>query len=141
MNRGRQAGSIGIFIVIGAIFVVSALAVLYGARHFSSQQQETPVVSGELIAANNDKESDRSASQSTDSSRQPQKNETEKNNSQPARSNDQPKIDTRQESAQAGGREDKGLPQTGPTDSLAAAVIFSGLTVATLVYVRSRQLI
>lgn len=140
MNRGRQAGSIGIFIVIGAIFVVSALAVLYGARHFLSQQQETPVVSGELIAANNDKESDRSASQSTDSSQQSQKNETE-NNSQPAQSSDQSKIDTRQESAQAGGREDKGLPQTGPADSLATAVIFSGLTVATLVYVRSRQLI
>lgn len=140
MNRGRQAGSIGVFIVIGAIFIVSALAVLYGARHFSSQQQETPVVSGELIAANN-KESDQSASQSTDSSQQPQKNEAEKNNSQPAQSSDQSKIDTRQESAQAGGREDKGLPQTGPGDSLATAVIFSGLTVATLVYVRSRQLI
>lgn len=52
MNRNNQRGAVGTFVVVGAVLAASALAVLYGARHSLSDQQNPPI-SSELVAADN----------------------------------------------------------------------------------------
>ena len=52
MNRNNQRGAVGTFVVVGAVLVAAALAVLYGARHSLSDQQNPPI-SSELVAADN----------------------------------------------------------------------------------------
>ena len=43
MNRNNQRGVVGTFVVVGAVLAVAALAVLYGARHSLSDQQNPPI--------------------------------------------------------------------------------------------------
>ena len=52
MNRNNQRGAVGTFVVVGAVLAAAALAVLYGARHSLSDQQNPPI-SSELVAADN----------------------------------------------------------------------------------------
>ena len=52
MNRNSQRGAVGTFVVVGAVLAAAALAVLYGARHSLSDQQNPPI-SSELVAADN----------------------------------------------------------------------------------------
>ena len=52
MNRNNQRGAVGTFVVVGAVLSAAALAVLYGARHSLSDQQNPPI-SSELVAADN----------------------------------------------------------------------------------------
>lgn len=55
MNRNNQRGAVGTFVVVGAVLAAAALAVLYGARHSLSDQQNPPI-SSELVAADNKSE-------------------------------------------------------------------------------------
>ena len=55
MKRANQAGSIGVFVVVGAILVVTSLAVLYGVRQ-SALSQNTSPISSDLVVSEEKKD-------------------------------------------------------------------------------------
>ena len=74
MKRVNQAGSIGVFVIVGAILVAISLAVLYGIRQNNLSQDESPI-SSDLVASENSNKnsqsnnaSQQSADQKTNSS-------------------------------------------------------------------------
>ncbi|QWQ32432.1 hypothetical protein KOY48_00990 [Candidatus Minimicrobia naudis] len=54
MRRVNQAGSIGVFVIVGAILVAISLAVLYGIRQNNLSQDGSPI-SSDLVASENSK--------------------------------------------------------------------------------------
>ena len=52
MKRTNQIGSIGVFVIVGAILVAISLAVLYGIRQNNLSQDGSPI-SSDLIASEN----------------------------------------------------------------------------------------
>ena len=165
MNRNNQRGAVGTFVVVGAVLAAAALAVLYGARHSLSDQQNPPI-SSELVAADNKsdskdtKDSKDAKTENKSGGNSEQKTETGKDQNADSKSSsdNSPLIsgsDTKTESKSedkkadtqaapqtpAAQTNDKDLPKTGPAESLAAILAVGGLTFIVLAYVQSRRVV
>ena len=152
MKRVNQAGSIGVFVVVGAILVAISLAVLYGIRQNNLSQDESPISSDLVASENSNKNSQNGTSQqSADKKTNNQSGgrgeartdvkteESKKTTPTPESSQSQqsPSSTTPAPSKQS----DKGLPKTGPEDVAVSAVAFGILAFLTVAYQRSRYLI
>ena len=156
MRRVNQAGSIGVFVIVGAILVAISLAVLYGIRQNNLSQDESPI-SSDLVASENINKN----SQSNNASQQPadQKTNNQSGGRGEARTDvkaeESKKTTPTPESSQSqqspssttpapstpSKQSDKGLPKTGPEDVAVSAVAFGILAFLTVAYQRSRYLI
>ena len=152
MKRVNQAGSIGVFVVVGVILVAISLAVLYGIRQNNLSQDGSPI-SSDLVASENSNKNSQNNSTSQQSADQKAngqssgrgeartdvKTEESKTTPTPAHSQSQqsPSSTTPAPSKQS----DKGLPKTGPEDVVVSAVAFGILAFLTVAYKRSRYLI
>ena len=153
MKRVNQAGSIGVFVVVGAILVAISLAVLYGIRQNNLSQDGSPI-SSDLVASENSNKnsqnngtSQQSADQKTNGqssgrgeARTDVKTEESKKTtptSESSQSQQSPSSTTPVPPKQS----DKGLPKTGPEDAAISAVAFGILAFLTVAYQRSRYLI
>ena len=152
MKRVNQAGSIGVFVIVGAILVAISLAVLYGIRQNNLSQDESPISSDLVASENSNKNSQNGTSQqSADKKTNSQSGgrgeartdvkteESKKTTPTPESSQSQqsPSSTTPAPSKQS----DKGLPKTGPEDVAVSAVAFGILAFLTVAYQRSRYLI
>ena len=152
MRRVNQAGSIGVFVIVGAILVAISLAVLYGIRQNNLSQDGSPISSDLVASENSNKNSQNSTSQqSADQKTNNQlggrgeartdvkTEESKKTTPTPESSQSQqsPSSTTPAPSKQS----DKGLPKTGPEDVAISAVAFGILAFLTVAYQRSRYLI
>lgn len=153
MKRVNQTGSIGVFVVVGAILVAISLAVLYGIRQNNLSQDGSPI-SSDLVASENSNKnsqnnstSQQSADQKTNSqsggrgeARTDVKTEESKKTTpapESSQSQQSPSSTTPAPSKQS----DKGLPKTGPEDVAVSAVAFGILAFLVVAYQRSRYLI
>ena len=153
MKRVNQTGSIGVFVIVGAILVAISLAVLYGIRQNNLSQDGSPI-SSDLVASENSNKnpqnnstSQQSADQKTNSqsggrgeARTDVKTEESKKTTpapESSQSQQSPSSTTPAPSKQS----DKGLPKTGPEDIAVSAVAFGILVFLTVAYQRSRYLI
>ena len=162
MNRNNQRGAVGTFVVVGAVLAAAALAVLYGARHSLSDQQNPPI-SSELVAADNksdNKDSKDAKTENKSGGNSEQKTETSKDQHTDSKSgSDNSTIisgsDTKTESKSEDKKADtqaapqtsaaqtdgKDLPKTGPAESAAPILAVGGLTFIVLAYVQSRRVV
>lgn len=159
MKRVNQAGSIGVFVVVGAILVAISLAVLYGIRQNNLSQDESPI-SSDLVASENINKNSQSNNASQQSADQKTNNQSggrgeartdvkaeeskkttptpESSQSQQSPSSTTPAPSTPSTPSK---QSDKGLPKTGPEDVAVSAVAFGILAFLTAAYQRSRYLI
>ena len=155
MKRVNQTGSIGVFVVVGAILVAISLAVLYGIRQNNLSQDGSPISSDLVASENSNKNSQNNTSQQsadqktngqsggrgearTDVKTEESKKTTptpESSQSQQSPSSTTPAPSTPSKQS------DKGLPKTGPEDVAVSAVAFGILAFLTVAYQRSRYLI
>lgn len=157
MKRVNQAGSIGVFVVVGAILVAISLAVLYGIRQNNLSQDGSPI-SSDLVASENSNKnsqnnstSQQSADQKTNSqsggrgeARTDVKTEESKKTTptpESSQSQQSPSSTTPAPSTPSSKQSDKGLPKTGPEDVAVSAVAFGILAFLAVAYQRSRYLI
>ena len=159
MKRVNQAGSIGVFVVVGVILVAISLAVLYGIRQNNLSQDGSPI-SSDLVASENSNKnsqnnnaSQQSADQKTNSqsggrgeARTDVKTEESKKTTpapESSQSQQSPSSTTPAPSTPStpSKQSDKGLPKTGPEDVAISAVAFGILAFLTVAYQRSRYLI
>ena len=155
MKRVNQTGSIGVFVIVGAILVAISLAVLYGIRQNNLSQDGSPISSDLVASESGNKNSQNNTSQQsadqktnsqsggrgearTDVKTEESKKTTptpESSQSQqsPSSTTPAPSIPSKQS--------DKGLPKTGPEDVAVSAVAFGILAFLTVAYQRSRYLI
>ena len=157
MKRVNQTGSIGVFVVVGAILVAISLAVLYGIRQNNLSQDGSPI-SSDLIASENSNKNSQNNSTSQQSADQKTNNqsggrgeartdvkteESKKTTPTPESSQSQqsPSSTTPAPSTPSSKQSDKGLPKTGPEDVAVSAVAFGILAFLTVAYQRSRYLI
>ena len=153
MKRVNQTGSIGVFVIVGAILVAISLAVLYGIRQNNLSQDGSPISSDLVVSENSNKNSQNNSTsqQSADQKTNGQSSgrgeartdvkteESKKTTPTPESSQSQqsPSSTTPAPSKQS----DKGLPKTGPEDVAVSAVAFGILAFLTVAYQRSRYLI
>ena len=159
MKRINQTGSIGVFVVVGAILVAISLAVLYGIRQNNLSQDGSPI-SSDLVASDNSNKnsqnnstSQQSADQKTNSqsggrgeARTDVKTEESKKTTptpESSQSQQSPSSTTPAPSTPStpSKQSDKGLPKTGPEDVAVSAVAFGILAFLVVAYQRSRYLI
>ena len=157
MKRVNQAGSIGVFVVVGAILVAISLAVLYGIRQNNLSQDGSPI-SSDLIASENSNKnsqndtSQQSAGQKTNNqsggrgeARTDVKTEESKKTTPtpaPYQSQQSPSSTTPTPASSTPSKQSNGgLPKTGPEDVVVSAVTFGILAFLTVAYQRSRYLI
>ena len=157
MKRVNQTGSIGIFVVVGAILVAISLAVLYGIRQNNLSQDGSPI-SSDLVASENSNKNSQNNNTSQQSADQKTNNqsggrgeartdvkteESKKTTPTPESSQSQqsPSSTTPAPSTPSSKQSDKGLPKTGPEDMAISAVAFGILAFLTVAYQRSRYLI
>ena len=159
MRRVNQAGSIGVFVIVGAVLVAISLAVLYGIRQNNLSQDGSPI-SSDLVASDNSNKN----SQNNSTSQQPadQKTNSQSGGRGEARTDvkteESKKTTPASESSQSqqspssttpapstpstpSKQSDKGLPKTGPEDVAISAVAFGILAFLAVTYQRSRYLI
>ena len=159
MKRVNQAGSIGVFVVVGAILVAISLAVLYGIRQNNLSQDGSPISSDLVASENSNKNSQNNSTsqQSTDQKTNSQsggrgeartdvKTEESKKTtpaSESSQSQQSPSSTTPAPSTPStpSKQSDKGLPKTGPEDVAISAVAFGILAFLAVTYQRSRYLI
>ena len=156
MKRTNQTGSIGVFVIVGAILVAISLAVLYGIRQNNLSQDGSPI-SSDLVASENsnkNSQSNNASQQSADQKTNGQSSgrgeartdvkteeskkttptpESSQSQQSPSSTTPAPSIPSKQS--------DKGLPKTGPEDVVVSAVAFGILAFLTVAYQRSRYLI
>ena len=157
MKRVNQTGSIGVFVVVGAILVAVSLAVLYGIRQNNLSQDGSPI-SSDLVASENSNKNSQNNNTSQQSADQKTNNqsggrgeartdvkteESKKTTPTPESSQSQqsPSSTTPAPSTPSSKQSDKGLPKTGPEDVAVSAVAFGILAFLTVAYQRSRYLI
>ena len=157
MKRVNQTGSIGVFVIVGAILVAISLAVLYGIRQNNLSQDGSPI-SSDLVASENgnkNSQSNNTSQQSADQKTNGQSGgrgeartdvkteESKKTTPTPESSQSQqsPSSTTPAPSTPSSKQSDKGLPKTGPEDVAVSAVAFGILAFLTVAYQRSRYLI
>ena len=75
MKRINQTGSIGVFVVVGAILVAISLAVLYGIRQNNLSQDGSPI-SSDLVASENSNKNSQNNSTSQQSADQKTNNQS-----------------------------------------------------------------
>lgn len=141
MKRTNQAGSIGVFVAVGAILVVASLVVLYTIRQNTLSQNTSPISSDLVATEKKDKKDSQGSSE-----QQPNKQGADSRSG--GRGEARPDVkteDTKPSSVDKGPahpsvKSDKDLPKTGPED-LAVSVFAAG-TLAFLItaYYRSRYL-
>ena len=159
MKRTNQTGSIGVFVIVGAILVAISLAVLYGIRQNNLSQDGSPISSDLIASENSNKNSQNGTSQQSvdqktnnqsggrGEARTDVKTEDSKKTTPtpvPSQSQQSPSSTTpapapapSTTSKQSNG----GLPKTGPEDVAVSAVAFGILAFLTMAYQRSRYLI
>ena len=155
MKRTNQTGSIGVFVIVGAILVAISLAVLYGIRQNNLSQDGSPISSDLVASDNSNKNSQNNASQQPADQKTNNKSggrgeartdvkieESKKTTPTPESSQSQqsPSSTTPVPSTPSK-QSDKGLPKTGPEDVAISAVAFGILAFLTVAYQRSRYLI
>ena len=155
MKRVNQTGSIGVFVIVGAILVAISLAVLYGIRQNNLSQDGSPI-SSDLVASESGNKnsqnntSQQSADQKTNSqsggrgeARTDVKTEESKKTTPTSESShpQQSPSSTTPAPSTPSKQSDKGLPKTGPEDVAISAVAFGILAFLTVAYQRSRYLI
>jgi hypothetical protein len=157
MKRINQTGSIGVFVIVGAILVAISLAVLYGIRQNYLSQDGSPI-SSDLIASENSNKnsqndtSQQSAGQKTNNqsggrgeARTDVKTEESKKTTPtptPSQSQQSPSSTTPAPAPSTTSKQSNGgLPKTGPEDVAVSAVAFGILAFLTMAYQRSRYLI
>ena len=157
MKRINQTGSIGVFVIVGAILVAISLAVLYGIRQNNLSQDGSPI-SSDLVASENSNKNSQNNNTSQQSADQKTNNqsggrgeartdvkteESKKTTPTPESSQSQqsPSSTTPAPSTPSSKQSDKGLPKTGPEDVAVSAVAFGILAFLTVAYQRSRYLI
>ena len=159
MKRVNQTGSIGVFVVVGAILVAISLAVLYGIRQNNLSQDGSPI-SSDLVASENSNKnlqnnstSQQSADQKTNSqsggrgeARTDVKTEESKKTTpapESSQSQQSPSSTTPAPSTPStpSKQSNKGLPKTGQEDVVVSAVAFGILAFLAVAYQRSRYLI
>ena len=157
MKRINQTGSIGVFVIVGAILVAISLAVLYGIRQNYLSQDGSPI-SSDLIASENSNKnsqndtSQQSAGQKTNNqsggrgeARTDVKTEESKKTTPtptPSQSQQSPSSTTPAPAPSTTSKQSNGgLPKTGPEDVAVSAVAFGILAFLTVAYQRSRYLI
>ena len=156
MRRVNQAGSIGVFVIVGAILVAISLAVLYGIRQNNLSQDESPI-SSDLVALENINKNSQSNNASQQSADQKTNNqsggrgeartdvkaeESKKTTPTPESSQSQQSPSSTTPAPSTPSKQsDKGLPKTGPEDVAVSAVAFGILAFLTVAYQRSRYLI
>ena len=157
MKRVNQTGSIGVFVIVGAILVAISLAVLYGIRQNNLSQDGAPI-SSDLVASENSNKNSQNNNTSQQSADQKTNNqsggrgeartdvkteESKKTTPTPESSQSQqsPSSTTPAPSTPSSKQSDKGLPKTGPEDVAVSAVAFGILAFLTVAYQRSRYLI
>ena len=154
MRRVNQAGSIGVFVVVGAILVAISLAVLYGIRQNNLSQDGSPISSDLVTSENSNKNSQnnstsqQSADQKTNSqsggrgeARTDVKTEESKKTTPTPESSQSQQSPSSTTPAPSSKQSDKGLPKTGPEDVAISAVAFGILAFLTVAYQRSCYLI
>ena len=157
MKRVNQTGSIGVFVIVGAILVAISLAVLYGIRQNNLSQDGSPISSDLVASENSNKNSQNNSTsqQSADKKTNGQSSgrgeartdvkteESKKTTPTPESSQSQqsPSSTTPAPSTPSSKQSDKGLPKTGPEDVAVSAVAFGILAFLTVAYQRSRYLI
>lgn len=142
MKKTNQAGSIGVFVAVGAILVVASLVVLYTIRQNTLSQNTSPI-SSDLVAT---EKKDKKDSQGS-SAQQPNKQGTDsKSGGRGEARSDIKAEDTKSSSVDKGPahpsvKSDKDLPKTGPEDLVVS--VFAAGTLAFLItaYYRSRYLV
>ena len=156
MKRVNQTGSIGVFVIVGAILVAISLAVLYGIRQNNLSQDGAPI-SSDLVASENSNKNSQSNNTSQQSADQKTNNqsggrgeartdvkteESKKTTPTPESSQSQQSpSSTTPDPSTPSKQSDKGLPKTGPEDVAVSAVAFGILAFLTVAYQRSRYLI
>ena len=156
MKRVNQTGSIGVFVVVGAILVAISLAVLYGIRQNNLSQDGAPI-SSDLVASENSNKNSQNNSTSQQSADQKTNNQsggrgearTDVKTEESKKTTPTPESSQSQQSPSSttpapstpSKQSDKGLPKTGPEDVAVSAVAFGILAFLTVAYQRSRYLI
>lgn len=153
MKRTNQTGSIGVFVVVGAILVAISLAVLYGIRQNNLSQDGSPI-SSDLVASENSNKNSQNNSTSQQSADQKTNSQsggrgearTDVKTEEPKKTTPAPESSQSQQSPSSttpapSKQSDKGLPKTGPEDVAVSAVAFGILAFLTVAYQRSRYLI
>ena len=156
MKRVNQTGSIGVFVVVGAILVAISLAVLYGIRQNNLSQDGSPI-SSDLVTSENSNKNSQSNNASQQSADQKTNNksggrgeartdvkteESKKTTPTPAPSQSQQSPSSTTPAPSTPSKQsDKGLPKTGPEDVAISAVAFGILAFLAVTYQRSRYLI
>ena len=160
MKRVNQAGSIGVFVVVGAILVAISLAVLYGIRQNNLSQDGSPI-SSDLVASENgnkNSQSNNASQQSADQKTNGQSGgrgeaRTDVKTEEPKKTTPTPAPSQSQQSPSSttpapapapsttSKQSNGGLPKTGPEDVAVSAVAFGILAFLTVAYQRSRYLI
>lgn len=153
MRRVNQTGSIGVFVVVGAILVAVSLAVLYGIRQNNLSQDGSPI-SSDLVASENSNKSSQSNNASQQSADQKTNSQSggrgeartdvkteESKKTTPAPESSQSQQSPSSTTPAPSKQSDKGLPKTGPEDVAVSAVAFGILAFLTVAYQRSRYLI
>ena len=156
MKRVNQTGSIGVFVVVGAILVAISLAVLYGIRQNNLSQDGAPI-SSDLVASENSNKNSQNNSTSQQSADQKTNNQsggrgearTDVKTEESKKTTPTPESSQSQQSPSSttpapstpSKQSDKGLPKTGPEDVAISAVAFGILAFLTVAYQRSRYLI
>ena len=158
MKRTNQTGSIGVFVIVGAILVAISLAVLYGIRQNNLSQDGSPISSDLIASENSNKNSQNGTSQQsvdqktnnqsggrgearTDVKTEESKKTTptpESSHPQQSPSSTTPAPSTPSTPSK---QSNKGLPKTGQEDVAVSAVAFGILAFLTVAYQRSRYLI
>lgn len=159
MRRVNQAGSIGVFVVVGAILVAISLAVLYGIRQNNLSQDGSPISSDLIASENSNKNSQNGTSQqSVDQKTNNQSGgrgeaRTDVKTEEPKKTTPTPAPSQSQQSPSSttpapapapsttSKQSNGGLPKTGPEDVAVSAVAFGILAFLTVAYQRSRYLI
>ena len=156
MKRVNQTGSIGVFVIVGAILVAISLAVLYGIRQNNLSQDGAPI-SSDLVASENSNKNSQNNSTSQQSADQKTNNQsggrgearTDVKTEESKKTTPTPESSQSQQSPSSttpapstpSKQSDKGLPKTGPEDVAISAVAFGILAFLTVAYQRSRYLI
>ena len=155
MKRVNQTGSIGVFVIVGAILVAISLAVLYGIRQNNLSQDGSPISSDLVASESGNKNSQNNTSQqSADQKTNSQSGgrgeartdvkieESKKTTPTPESSHPQQSPSSTTPAPSTPSKQsDRGLPKTGPEDVAISAVAFGILTFLTVAYQRSRYLI
>ena len=146
MKRANQAGSIGAFVVVGAILVVTSLAVLYGVRQ-SALSQNTSPISSDLVVSEEKKDNGPKngqgikASESTKQKPNDQQSGRGEARSEVKTEDVKPESSSSNNSSQQSTHTDKGLPKTGTESMVLSALGVSILAFLTAPYQKFRVLV